>query len=109
MGLKLNHGTVILVITAIPILMEAMDTDTHTLTTTLERDLLMPNQKPNHGITVAVMEVITAVVTTGDKSSSIYAKINFILVKPFGKMSSLHLSSIGIKNFLFSNIKNISK
>merc|ERR1712077_154914 len=75
--LKLNHG-IILVITDIhPILMEAI---THTLTTTLENDLLMPNLKPNHimvmaVITVAVimevMEVtVTVVVTTGDKSSS---------------------------------------
>merc|ERR1712080_29232 len=58
---KLSHGTT-LVTTVTPTL--TMDTDTHILITTLERDLLMLNQKPkaNHGMVMDTVDMDTDIV-----------------------------------------------
>merc|ERR1711997_1251103 len=58
---KLSHGTT-LVTTVTPTL--TMDTDTHILITTLERDLLMLNQKPkaNHGMVMDIVVMDTDIV-----------------------------------------------
>merc|ERR1712154_174244 len=50
-------------------------TDTHTATTTLERGLLMPNQKPNHGmatVDIMVMVIPDMDIDTGVKPIKYY-------------------------------------
>merc|ERR1711992_290454 len=65
--LKLSHGTHT-VTARIPMLTLDTDTDTHTpmeVITTLERDLLMPNQKlkANHGTDIVLMDTGTVATT----------------------------------------------
>merc|ERR1712029_79638 len=58
--LKLSHGTDMdTPVTMVTHTLMVVTTDTHTATTILERDLLMPNQKPNHGmVTVDIMVMV---------------------------------------------------
>merc|ERR1712209_104510 len=73
---KLSHGTDMdMPVTMVTHTLMVVTTDTHTATTTLERGLLMPNQKPNHGmatVDIMVMVIPDMDIDTGVKPINYY-------------------------------------